>query len=479
MDSFTPDIDCKFVRLPNWMVDHLQDGWITEPMLTIYAYLMRTCTWKTGVWEGTAERIKYGLNSSLSVSQINRYLKRMDDSGIIIRNNTLGARGGYEILICNYASGDAQDKKLLRPMELTDWREQPETHAQEDAYEMRRTMRMMMRRTMRSNQDYTQDDNQDDYQDEQDVQDKKVSKVSKSVSKPPTAVDPEDHLEQEEQESQESESESESEIDLDKLRSDLDTLKSRNPVAWNLTIEITPVATPMQRMDYMITACDLVNWLSRVSPDYDLADILRWNQTHKSGGLVIRSLDKLSAAIRAVTPNSLLNQYASHDFESCKICKTHKLVSVAEKQTIRLAKEEKASAKLAKKEALARDAANYEKDKADLLAFLGRYDWINREPLSQEEREAFYPLRDHDAAWSEMIKGTQSLCIAARYYLRAGVTPGTLSKQEFLDEMEQVEDAAKIRHEHEYNGMASAIALYRELGYGYDGEEIGAAMGDD
>jgi hypothetical protein len=78
-----------------------------------------------------------------------------------------------------------------------------------------------------------------------------------------------------------------------------------------------------------------------------------------------------------------------------------------------------------------------------------------------------------------MIKGTQSLCIAARYYLRAGVTPGTLSKQQFLDEMELVEDADKIRHEHEYNGMASAIALYRELGYGYDGEEIGAAMGDD
>jgi len=338
---------------------------------------------------------------------------------------------------------------------------------------------------MRSNQDYTQDDNQDDnqddYQDEQDVQDKKVSKVSKSVRKPPTAVDPQDHLEQEEQESQESgaESESESEIDLDKLKSDLEKLKSGNPVAWNLTVTITPVATPEQRLDYLKEACAMTDWLSSMNPDYDPIEILRWNRAHKTGGLVIRSISKFADALAAVSPTSLINQYVTHDFESCKKCKENHLVSPATKKAERLAKEEKASAKLAKKEALAREAEYYEKDKADLLAFLGRYDWINREPLSPEEKEAFYPLRNQDAAWSEMIKGTQSLCIAARFYLRAGVTPGSLSKQQFLDEIEAVDDAAKIQYEHEYNGMASAIALYREVGYGYDGEEIGAAMGDD
>jgi hypothetical protein len=106
-------------------------------MFAIYYYLLRTCTWKTGSWRGTAERIRYGLNEEISVSQINRYLGRLDNCGYISRNNVPGARGGYVILINNYAYEDS----ILRPMELEDWREIKRMHAQgnaqHDAYEMR------------------------------------------------------------------------------------------------------------------------------------------------------------------------------------------------------------------------------------------------------------------------------------------------------------------------------------------------------
>jgi hypothetical protein len=102
-------------------------------MFTILSVLMRTCTWSTGAWRGEAERIRYGLNRTWSVSQINRYLTRLHNCGYIDRQNVPGRRGGYRILINNYA----HEEKLLRPVETKDWRDVADVDAQHSASEVR------------------------------------------------------------------------------------------------------------------------------------------------------------------------------------------------------------------------------------------------------------------------------------------------------------------------------------------------------
>ena len=105
------------------------DGRLTMPMFTILVYLKSTCTWQTGVWRGEAERIRNNLNRFLSVSQINRYLTRLHNCHYITRNNIPGRRGGYKILLNNYA----YEKRTLRPTELSDWQDREGVDAQQDA----------------------------------------------------------------------------------------------------------------------------------------------------------------------------------------------------------------------------------------------------------------------------------------------------------------------------------------------------------
>ncbi len=113
----------NFTPVPNEWFDHLADGRLTPPMFDILCYLTRTCTWSVGLWKGEAERIRYGLNRTWSISQINRYLTRLHNCRYLTRLNTPGRRGGYKILLNNYASVDAKDEKLLRPTILRDWRD--------------------------------------------------------------------------------------------------------------------------------------------------------------------------------------------------------------------------------------------------------------------------------------------------------------------------------------------------------------------
>jgi len=113
----------NFTPVPNEWFDHLADGRLTPPMFDILCYLTRTCTWSVGLWKGEAERIRYGLNRTWSISQINRYLTRLHNCRYLTRLNTPGRRGGYKILLNNYASVDAKHEKLLRPTILRDWQD--------------------------------------------------------------------------------------------------------------------------------------------------------------------------------------------------------------------------------------------------------------------------------------------------------------------------------------------------------------------
>ena len=126
-----------FTPVPNEWFDHRADGRLTGPMFDILTYLMRTCTWTTGVWRGEAERIRYGLNREWSVSQINRYLTRLHNCRYITRRNTQGRRGSYPILLNNYALVDADEDKVLRRTILRDWREFDSDDASLAACEMR------------------------------------------------------------------------------------------------------------------------------------------------------------------------------------------------------------------------------------------------------------------------------------------------------------------------------------------------------
>src|ERR1700680_2226320 len=123
----------NFTAIPNEWFDHLADGRLTPPMYIIMTYLLRTCTWKTGVWRGEAMRICFDLNKEWSVSQINRYLTRLHACGYIIRPDATGRRGSYKIQINNYA----HEEIVIRPTELIDWRDLGADDAHADAEVMR------------------------------------------------------------------------------------------------------------------------------------------------------------------------------------------------------------------------------------------------------------------------------------------------------------------------------------------------------
>jgi len=63
---------------------------------------------------------------------------------------------------------------------------------------------------------------------------------------------------------------------------------------------------------------------------YDAIDLLKYNRNHKKGGLYIRSCKQYLE--QALSTDHLLNEFATHDFDSCKDCRRDNLISPRKKQ---------------------------------------------------------------------------------------------------------------------------------------------------
>jgi hypothetical protein len=285
----------NFTAVPNEWSDHVADGRLTLPMFNILWHLLRTCTWNTGVWTGEAERIHYGLNRPFSVSQINRYLTRLHKCGYISRRNTPGRRGGYKILINNYA----HEENIIRPTELKDWRDIKDV----DASEMR--VRCVGDASddaceMRSNPDVP-----DFNPDVPNVQTEVSELVSQSV-RPSASPQGNQAGNSKQQLRQEEEA----------------VFLSLSEEEQKLMDEVIPVVPAGKMREECDAAKEVLDGHKRLP---DALHFLKYNRTHKTGGLYIRSFVQW---LKAANAGNLMNEYLTHDFDTCPKCKKHGVLSI-------------------------------------------------------------------------------------------------------------------------------------------------------
>ena len=272
-----------FTPVPNEWIDSLADGRLTPPMYAILSYLMRTCTWTTGVWRGEAERVHYGLNRSWSVRQINRYLTRLHECGYVTRKNIPGRRGGYKILLNNYVSVNDSEEQSLRPTKLKDWRDLEGVDVPDDDSELSLTM------TVRRLGDVPDDD----------------SEMTSNPDVPNVAPDDTDVPKvPDDQTKQASEPVSQSVIAADAATG---CLTSQAVV---IARNLYPVAMPKD------IDADQLNALVARYPDADWNGLFAWNRTHKPAPLVYRSAEKFLEGVE-----TSLNDFANHDAATCARCK--------------------------------------------------------------------------------------------------------------------------------------------------------------
>jgi hypothetical protein len=112
-----------FIHLRNGLLEHVQKGWMDSDMVLAYLVLLRQCDWATGVWTGSAARLKDTV-PAWSLSTCIRVLSRLARGLYIESEHIRGSRGNYPVLINNYEPivGGKVVKKKLRKTETIDWR---------------------------------------------------------------------------------------------------------------------------------------------------------------------------------------------------------------------------------------------------------------------------------------------------------------------------------------------------------------------
>lgn len=102
-------------------------------------------------------------------------------------------------------------------------------------------------------------------------------------------------------------------------------------------------------------------------------NLLVWNRVHKKGNLYLRSCVQYLGALNS-PEDHLLNDYATHDFDHCKLCQEHKLLSWGQHLAIKRREE---------------DAKAWQEAEARRLAELAKFDFTTP---TTEAVEAFKQL---------------------------------------------------------------------------------------
>ena len=134
--------------------------------------------------------------------------------------------------------------------------------------------------------------------------------------------------------------------------------------------------------------------ISLAKPEgFDPSDLLQWNRAHKRGGLFIRSGDQYLNALKS-SELHLLNDYRTHDFADCPICKRKGFIHPDEK--LRIEWEQK-QAEMAEHE-LREQEEHREREDAERGQ---RYASYQFRMFTEEERDAC--LRNKGDGWPEKL----------------------------------------------------------------------------
>ena len=93
--------------------------------------------------------------------------------------------------------------------------------------------------------------------------------------------------------------------------------KPATKAEWNLTKALLPIGDDPQ-YEEAFKWCRLT--IASLPPEYDLVLLLKYNRSHKKGGLVISNGQQMYKAL--VEYNTLLPEWLTHECDACAKCKT-------------------------------------------------------------------------------------------------------------------------------------------------------------
>jgi len=103
-----------FLAIRNGLFDHLNQGLLPPNELAVYLLILHQCDWSSGLWNGTAYRIEFGLGKTISIPQIQRAIRALEKKKYVKSYHKKGYRGNYFIAIHKYcvSVGDLRGKYL-------------------------------------------------------------------------------------------------------------------------------------------------------------------------------------------------------------------------------------------------------------------------------------------------------------------------------------------------------------------------------
>jgi hypothetical protein len=111
-----------FLALHAGLQDHLQQGRMTPQMLSVFIVLLYQVEWSSGRWNGNSHRIHFGLGGRLSIAQIRRTLRQLQNFQYIRRFQKQGLIGNYFVLINKYRVRVGELRgMILNSTESTRW----------------------------------------------------------------------------------------------------------------------------------------------------------------------------------------------------------------------------------------------------------------------------------------------------------------------------------------------------------------------
>lgn len=111
------------IQVRNGILEHVQRGWMDGGMFLAFCVLLHQCDWATGVWTGSAARLREAI-PSWSLPTCVRVINRLVRGQYIDSEHVRGLRGNYKVLINNYepTAGPLAGKRLRKTQGIN-WRE--------------------------------------------------------------------------------------------------------------------------------------------------------------------------------------------------------------------------------------------------------------------------------------------------------------------------------------------------------------------
>jgi len=336
-----------YTRIPDWAFDELRSGKINSKMFLVLCWMFKHANWKTGVVKKvSAKRILDEMwgdeveDKRPSLRTIREYLYRFRECGYWKSSHVPGQRQTYTITLNNYFAvildeDGAATEKVLRPLETKDWHDLPKTrYSDNDESDCRDASTDA---SPESSSYTTLGTTPSQHPDEQESEG-----ASEQAATPPSpSVAP---LEDQPHGGSAPEPPSRTpasvwsgaiESGADEDHEALSLYWSLNPVGGNGTQAVTEGVKRTRKL------IDLLGGL-----DVDADNLLLWNRTHKPEKLRIKSLARFEKAIQGTNGEcALLNDYLTHSFNTCKVCKQENILSNTEVRKIKREIEQKAEAR--------------------------------------------------------------------------------------------------------------------------------------